>query len=468
MLRLSRSALVTLLLAWGCAKAPDTDKGSGNTPQTVAGSQGGTTTSGSAGKSGGSGGTTASSSAASACTADTSNLVTGRTWVCAGDTDIKIQGSFYIYTDGSTCQKPASLCSASAGCCMSGATVVDTTYAKWGCGIGMELNSSGGTSPVKSAYAGPVKCFDITLTGSTGGNTLRIGFTQGTVTTNKVSPFVEVAPFANGWSGQVCFTDAECPDWAITAGQCSKTVGTAGTPYDMQIQITGGAKEGAFNVCVTKIAPVMDKVSSGTTNSCSSATGQGTISTQYGRNHVTCNGKDYIVQNNAWGSSAGQTVTYGTGTKFKVTAQNGSGVGGAPASYPSLFIGDNAGAKTTDSSLPKQVSALGTVQTAWTWAANGATGSYNAAYDVWFSTSNAGDSSSSGITSRAEIRPSVRPLPRQPSQERTGMCGTGSTPRTTSRAFRTSPRRASTRCRLTSMFLSRTRSRVATSRTHGA
>jgi hypothetical protein len=43
--------------------------------------------------------------------------------------------------------------------------------------------------------------------------------------------------------------------------------------------------------------------------------------------------------------------------------------------------------------MPKQVSALSTVPTSWTWASNGATGSYNATYDVWFSTQAAGDPS---------------------------------------------------------------------------
>jgi hypothetical protein len=76
-----------------------------------------------------------------------------------------------------------------------------------------------------------------------------------------------------------------------------------------------------------------------------------------------------------------------------VTVQNGTGVGGAPASYPSIFIGANGGRSTAGSGLPKAVSALGTVQTSWTWAANGASGAYNAAYDVWFSTSSAGDPS---------------------------------------------------------------------------
>jgi hypothetical protein len=166
----------------------------------------------------------------------------------------------------------------------------------------------------------------------------------------------------------------------------------------LQIQVSAGSTTssvGAFNVCVTKIAPVLDQGGGGKTDSCSSVTGQGTINDQYGTAHVTCNGKDYIIQNNAWGSTAGQTLAYGPGTKFKVTTQNGTGANGAPASYPSIFIGANSSRSTSGSGLPKAVSALSTVQTSWTWAANGASGAYNAAYDVWFSTSSSGDPSAS-------------------------------------------------------------------------
>jgi hypothetical protein len=415
MLRLSRCTLLTLLLMGGCAKGVGPgNAGEGGETQSSGGSQGGKSASGggSGGNSGRSGGSTASVGGSSvsssggtttaACTpGDTTNLVSASTWICDATTPIQVEGSFYSYGDGSSCTTPSPLtCSASAGCCMSGATVVDTTYKKWGCGLGMELNDSGGTTPVKSVYSGPVKCFDITLTGSSGGNEVRIGFTQSTNTANMVSPFVSVAAFTSGWSGRVCFTDAECPSWALTPvpPTCAKTVGTAGTPFDLQIQVSAGstaASVGAFNVCVTKIAPVLDPGSVGTTNSCSTVTGQGTLSGQYDTAHVTCAGQDYMVQNNAWGSTAGQTISYGPGTKFKVTVQNGTGANSAPASYPDIFIGANANKSTAGSGLPKAVSALSTVQTSWTWSDTGVSGAYNAAYDVWFSTSSAGDPSAS-------------------------------------------------------------------------
>ena len=390
--------------------------GSGGSTSGSGGAGGGTSGSGgsgggaggSSGKGGSSGSTGGSgaggTSAAPACKADLTNLVTPTGWICAADTEVKIQGAFYMYDDGASCTKADNPCSAN-GCCISGTTVVDATYAKWGCGVGMELSSSGGTSPTKSVYSGPVSCFNIELSGDSGGNEVRIGFTQSSDNTGKVSPYVPVAAFKNGWKGQVCLTDAECPDWATKAGTCSKTVGTAGTPFDLQVQVSAGSAStsvGLYNVCVTKVQPVTSGGSGtggsgggGGTSSCSSSTGQGTLSGQYDTAHVTCSGQDYIVQNNAWGSTAGQTISYGPGTKFEVTVQKANLAGtGSPASYPSLFIGANDSRSTSNSGLPKAISSLGSVQTSWSWTGGAAADTFNAAYDVWFSTSASGDPSS--------------------------------------------------------------------------
>jgi len=388
-------AFLGSLLAFGCAtpqnQSPTGSGSAGSTGSGSAGSTGGGNTSGTAGNSG------------SACVATPTQLVNANAWNCDLSDPIGIQGAIYGYGDGSSCAspQPANICS-TGSCCISGTTVVDPTSAKWGCGIGMELDSSGGTAPVKSQYTGPVKCFNITLTGSSGGNVVRIGFTQ-TANSTTVAPFSEIAAFTNGWKGQVCFTDAECPSWA-TAAQCSKAVGTMGTPYDMQIQVSAGsttASVGTYNVCVSSISPMATTGGTGGTgggtSSCSSVTGAGTISAQFGTAHVSCSGKDYIVQNNAWGSTAGQTISYGTGTKFKVTTQNGTGAGTNPASFPSIFTGANSNNSSAGSGLPRAVSSIakGSLSTSWTWAANGASGSYNAAYDVWFSTGSGGDPAAS-------------------------------------------------------------------------
>jgi hypothetical protein len=196
----------------------------------------------------------------------------------------------------------------------------------------------------------------------------------------------------------LCFADVTCPSFAITAGTCSKAAGD-GTPVDMQLQIPGGDRAGNFNVCISKVEPVLSGGTGtggtgGGTTGCPNPSGSGTITSQYGDAHVMCP-KEYIVQNNEWGSSAGQNITFGPGAKFKVTVQNENRTNNTtPAGYPSIWTGayDN---RTTGSSsgLPRAISqiAAGSVQTSLTWADNGATGSYNTAYDVWFSTGAGGD-----------------------------------------------------------------------------
>ncbi len=355
---------------------------------------GGSNGSGSGGNGSGSGGSTNA-----ACTPDPTNLVTPGGWVCDADIAPKVQGAFYAYGDKMSCADPlpANPCS-DKGCCISGTlSAFDMTKNNWGCGLGMELNSSGGTAPVKMPYMGPASCFNFTLTGSSGGAPVRVGFKQSTNDAD-IAPFVELGAFTDGITQKICFKDAMCPDWAATLG-CTKAVGADGTPYDIQIQVSAGATTvGDYNVCVSKIEPIIDGSTStgsggsgGGATTCTNPSGQGTLSAQFDTGKVSCGTQNYVVQNNAWGSTAGQTVTFGTGTKMKVTDQKGTGAGTNPASFPSIFIGQNSNHSSGDA--PKAVSSItaGSLPTSWTWADNGAGGSYNAAYDVWFSTTSAGE-----------------------------------------------------------------------------
>src|SRR6185437_4571166 len=159
----------------GCA-SPKTMEGSGTggsgSGQGGSGSgNGGTTGSGTGGSSptGNGGSSSTGGSAGPTCTPDPSQLVNTSAYNCDQSTSIGIEGSIYPYGDGASCPygpstPPANICT-SAGCCLSGTTVVDSTFAKWGCGIGLELDDDGTT---KNVYAGPVKCFMITLTGNSG------------------------------------------------------------------------------------------------------------------------------------------------------------------------------------------------------------------------------------------------------------------------------------------------------------
>jgi hypothetical protein len=223
-----------------------------------------------------------------------------------------------------------------------------------------------------------------------------------------VAPFKEYPAFTSGMMATVCFADVTCPSWSlppmVATATCTKT-GTEGTPVDMQIQIAAGSTTttvGAFDVSISKVEPVVSGStgtggSGGGTASCMSPSGTGTITQQYGDAHVMCP-KDYIIQNNAWGSTAGQALMFGPGTKFKVTTQNETRTNNStPAGYPSIFTGAYNNRSTQGSGLPRAISqiAAGQVQTSFTWSDTGVSGSYNAAYDVWFSTTQAGDPSAS-------------------------------------------------------------------------
>ena len=184
-------------------------------------------------------------------------LVSAEGWVGGDENEsmddpLGLQGAFYTYGDGWQCcagtscegQNPCS----TGQCCWTGTTVVDSTYAAWGCGLGFELRASGGENSVKSPYAGAASCFAISITGDSGGNKVRIGFTQFQDTTDRVSPFVEIPSINGSWGGAVCFADVTCPTWA-TSDQCELT----GDSYDLQIQVVGGEREGSFDLCVSSI-----------------------------------------------------------------------------------------------------------------------------------------------------------------------------------------------------------------------
>ncbi len=117
--------------------------------------------------------------------------------------------------------------------------------------------------------------------------------------------------------------------------------------------------------------------------------------------HMLCIGdRQYYLQVNEWGSTAAETIDYGGGNYyFRITKQNGTSSSGAPTGFPSIFIGANSGNTTLGSNMPRLVSSLNSVPTTWNWKDNGAvdgvtdagTNTYNATYDVWFSTNPAGE-----------------------------------------------------------------------------
>jgi hypothetical protein len=160
-----------------------------------------------------------------------------------------VQGAVYAYTDGQSCSvtEGVSICATQANCCIAG-TTSDESYDFYGCGIGLELNSSGGTTAVKSAYDGSAKGFKVTIAGTFGGLEVRIAYTHASKMDGLEAPFKSIT--AAG-TYTVLFTDAKCGAWT-TADKCAATV----APYDLQIQVAGGNKVGTYDICVTDITPV--------------------------------------------------------------------------------------------------------------------------------------------------------------------------------------------------------------------
>jgi hypothetical protein len=127
----------------------------------------------------------------------------------------------------------------------------------------------------------------------------------------------------------------------------------------------------------------------------------GTLAGRYGVIAFVSEGREYYLQVNQWNTNADgtQTLSYGGDSFFTMTQQTATAAtNGGPTGFPSIFTGANSGRYTDDSNMPKKVSDLTTVPTSWTWDDGGTLSdqthnTYNATYDVWFSTSAAGDPS---------------------------------------------------------------------------
>jgi len=128
----------------------------------------------------------------------------------------------------------------------------------------------------------------------------------------------------------------------------------------------------------------------------------GALKSRFDSTKVMAGGVEYFMQVNEWNTTAAQVMTYGGAFFFKMTTQEASAMtNGGPTGFPSMFIGANSRHSTANSNLPKQVSSLTSVLTTWNWNDNGTladatANSYNAAYDVWFSTNPMGEPNASG------------------------------------------------------------------------
>ncbi len=214
---------------------------------------------------------------------------------------------------------------------------------------------------------------------------------------------------------------------------------------------------GAYNVCVSSIVPVTsaDAPAAAATNSCTAVTGTGTITAQYGTGarHLQQQGLHRPEQRLGLDRRPDHHLRPGHQVQGH-RAERDRRQRHTRRAYPSIFTGDLLGRQHRPAAGCRARSApspRARVQTSWTWAANGATGSYNAAYDVWFSTGAGGDPGaaaperrlSDGLVPQAVGQPADRHAssPRRRSPARPGTSGTATTPATASRSSRTWRRR---------------------------
>jgi len=353
--------------------------GTGTTGGT-SGIAGGTGTAGTSSTAGAGGGTTAM------CVVDPDLIKAAGTACFVGcdpastaDNPQGIQGAFYAYGDGDGTPTGAKSCSAytnppctAQGLCLSGTTHADMDYAMgWGCGVGLDLNATGGTPSVKSAYTGPVGCFQYTLTGNSGGNEVRIGFPQSA--TPGSDPYISVNPFTNGATGTACIKDATCHGDT----KCTPPSATAPQAYAIHFAIAGGNHAGTYNFCLSSLTPV--------------TSGATTLTPRCGlpsmpNQDVESVGK-YDIHNNVNGATNGSTqcvlpTQSGTSAGFTINMSNLTPTNqDAPAAYPSLVDGWHYGVVSNDPALPKAISALTSANSSVTFT--GSASKYDAAYDIW-------------------------------------------------------------------------------------
>jgi hypothetical protein len=212
----------------------------------------------------------------------------------------------------------------------------------------------------------------------------------------KASLLCALGSSACGGSSQPDFN----PDNQATQSTATTANGSGSTSESSSAasNSSGGASSGSSNGATSGGSPaVVLDTGDGCEPGAMTETGQ--LSGRYGSRTVTVNNQEYFLQVNQWNmdSNGTQIVDYGGDYYFKVSLQQAEvPTNGGPTGFPSMFIGANAGNSTSGSGLPLQVSAITSLPTSWAWGDAGTRGdtasnSYNAAYDVWFSTNPQGE-----------------------------------------------------------------------------
>ena len=184
-------------------------------------------------------------------------------WVDASSNGCGAVGPWYWFKDapasGSTLEtKVTSTASnatpvmASGGkACLSGHTVVDSSFGAWGAGIGLDFNNPTGTQQQPYDYVSHgIGGFEITLSGSFPQG-IKVQLTQAALAKNEGVPYVSVA---RPGTYRVRFADAFVPlSWSST---------NAGAGVDparfaaLQVMVNGSSLDSDFSFCVESVIPL--------------------------------------------------------------------------------------------------------------------------------------------------------------------------------------------------------------------
>lgn len=306
-------------------------------------------------------------------------------WIPRECTIFEIQGAWYCFDDGMT----DTSCVAGSppyegnGMCLSG-TALGPVAGAWGGGIGVGLNETGGMASEKLAYdaAGHgVIGFAIEISGDTGGNELRVGFT-GSAAPSGPSPFVAVP---GPGSYEIMLADALVPEsWMLPES------GTSPDPsaiYDVQVQIAADAVAGPFDFCITSLTPILEE-GGGTGNDDPPPPYGAEVCGQFATISLT---NQYLVHNNVWNGAV-----YGSGGSQCISAlwDGASDVAGfvvepsfdvdtpQPGSYPAIIYGWHYDYAVPGAYDPQPISTISAIPSEWSWEVPAA-GQYNVAYDLW-------------------------------------------------------------------------------------
>ncbi len=252
-------------------------------------------------------------------------------------------------------------------------------------GWSVNQDSADGAEPMPVTPTAGMEGITVRVTNSAGSDLRLVIQAPKAGSTDQYDSWCATLPPSGGFVPYSTF-NTEC--WTGGMGQAY-----AGQPFTQAlVQVPANADaDVSYDFCVDDLFESVDTTGPvGTTCALGPASTGGTTITGQQTRLATREGRNYIIQNNVWTGTATQQSLRVNGMTFEVIAQNNPSAGSTPVSFPSVFIGNNFGRNPSGDNLPKQVSALTEVPTAWRWSGGG-DGDFNAAYDVWFSTTAAGD-----------------------------------------------------------------------------